>query len=102
VDEDLRRYVKLANKLGFYAEFRAGLGTDITEELELLCLQVAKEWDRKVFFMGQLAFEGETFWTRLLHNQTSFALQRKLLFNGLEAVILPIRLRLDSGKEKSA
>ncbi len=94
VEQDLAKYVKLANKLGFYAESRVGIGTDVIEELDLLCQQVAMEWDKKVYFMGQLAFEGETFWTRLLHNQTSFALQRKLLFNGMEAVILPIRLRL--------
>src|SRR5262249_19234127 len=95
VEQDLNKYVKLANKLGFYAEAKAGIGTDVIEELDFLCQQAAHEWEKKVYFMGQLAFEGETFWTRLLHNQTSFALQRKLLFNGLEAVILPIRLRLD-------
>jgi hypothetical protein len=94
----LAKYVKLANRLGFYAESRAGLGTDVISELDVLCQQVAMEWEKKVYFMGQLAFEGETFWTRLLHNQTSFALQRKLLFNGLEAVILPIRLRMDGKK----
>ncbi len=93
VNDSLAKYVALCKGFGFYAESRAGLGTDIVDELELLCLQAGKEWDRKVFFMGQLAFEGESLWTRLLHNQTSFALQRKLLFNGLEAVILPIRLK---------
>lgn len=98
VEADLARYVKLANNMGFYAEGRAGLGTDIIEELELLCMQVAREWKKKVYFMGQLAFEGETAWTRLLHNQTSFALQRKLLFSGLQTVILPIRLRLDQSE----
>ncbi len=98
VEADLSKYVKMANKMGFYAESKAGLGTDVIEELDQLCQQVAIEQGKKVYFMGQLAFEGETFWTRLLHNQTSFALQRKLLFNGLEAVILPIRLRIDSGK----
>jgi hypothetical protein len=98
VEQDLDKYVKLANRMGFYAESKAGLGTDVIEELDLLCQQAAMEWGKKVYFMGQLAFEGETFWTRLLHNQTSFALQRKLLFNGLEAVILPIRLRME-GKE---
>ncbi len=96
VEQDLAKYVKLANQMGFYAESKAGLGTDVIEELDLLCQQVAMEWNKKVYFMGQLAFEGETFWTRLLHNQTSFALQRKLLFNGLEAVILPIRLRMEA------
>ncbi|MFA5975682.1 MAG: APC family permease [Elusimicrobiota bacterium] len=94
VDQDLEKYVKLANRFGFYAEARAALGTDVIEELEVLCSQVRQEWTKKVFFMGQLTFQGETFWTRLLHNQTAFALQRRLLFNGYEAVILPIRLRL--------
>jgi amino acid transporter len=96
-EQDLSRYVGLANSLGFYAESRASLGTDIIVTLEALCRSVSKEWEKKVYFMGQLAFEGETFWTRMLHNQTAFALQRKLLFSGLETVILPIRLRLEGG-----
>lgn len=94
VNQDLEKYVVLSNKMGIYAEHRYTLETDVIEGLETLCDRVSQEWDRKVFFMGQLAFEGETFWTRLLHNQTSFALQRKLLFLGHEAVILPIRVRL--------
>jgi len=96
IETDLKKYVELANRTGFYSEARFGLGTDVIEELDVLCNQVSKEWDRKVFFTGQLAFEGETFWTRILHNQTSFALQRRLLFDGHEVVILPIRLRLEN------
>lgn len=101
VENDLAKYVRTANRMGFYAESHAGLGTDVVEELEVLCGQVAQEWDKKVYFMGQLAFEGETLWTRLLHNQTTFALQRRLLFNGLEAVILPIRVRAASANVSS-
>ena len=95
VEQDLSKYKRLANSMGFYAEWKADLGTDVITGLDHLCQRVDDEWDKKVFFMGQLAFEGETFWTRLLHNQTSFILHRKLLFNGLAAVILPIRLRLE-------
>jgi amino acid transporter len=94
VKQDLEKYVSLANRLGFYAEYRMGLGIDAISELEKLCHTVFREWEKKVYFMGQLAFQGETFWTRMLHNQTAFALQRRLLFNGFETVILPIRLRL--------
>ena len=94
VGNDLNKFVELAEKTGFYAENRMILETDVTEGLETLCDQVAKEWPRKVFFMGQLVFEQETLWNRLLHNQTSYSLQRKLLFKGYEAVILPIRVRL--------
>ena len=93
VDQDMAKYVALANRLGFYAEARTALGIDAITELHALCHEVAHDWQKKVYFMGQLAFEGETFWTRLLHNQTAFALHRRLLFNGFESVILPIRLR---------
>src|SRR4029077_10945449 len=93
VDQDLNKYVQLTQRMGFYAESKSGIGTDVIEELVFLCQKIAPDWQKRVYFMGQLAFEGETFWNRLLHNQTSFELQRKLLFHGFEAVILPIRVR---------
>jgi len=96
VDQHLAKYVSLARRMGFYAQAYSSLGTDAIDELEQLCQEVSKDWKRRVYFMGQLAFQGETFWTRMLHNQTSFLLQRRLLFRGFEAVILPIRLRLGS------
>jgi len=91
---DLDKYVQLSQRMGLYAESKLNMGTDVIEGLERICDQVAQEWPKRVFFMGQLAFEGETFWTRFLHNRTSFVLQRRLLFNGQQAVILPIRVRL--------
>ena len=94
VQTDLDKYVLLSNRMGLYAESRMTLETDIISGLESLCNQVAEEWSRRVFFMSQLAFEGETFWTRLLHSRTSFNIQRKLLFHGQQAVILPIRVRM--------
>jgi hypothetical protein len=94
IQSDLDKYVELAKGMGLYAESRMDLETDVIEGLEDLCKKAAEEWPKKVFFTGQLAFEGETYWTRFLHNQTAFAIQRRLLFAGLEAVILPIRVRL--------
>ncbi|HRY28443.1 MAG TPA: APC family permease [Elusimicrobiota bacterium] len=94
VQIDLDKYVRLANRMGLYAESHMAFETDVIEGLEQLCQQVSSDWHKKVYFTGQLAFEGETFLTRFLHNQTAFALQRKLLFSGLEVVILPIRVRL--------
>lgn len=94
IRKDLDKYVELSNKMGFYAESYMTLETDVTEGLEALCQEVSPKWPRKMFFTGQLVFEQETLWNRLLHNQTAFALQRKLIFKGLEVVILPIRVRL--------
>ena len=96
VQADLDKYVQLSQRMGLYAESKLVLETDVIEGLERACEQVAQEWPKRVFFMGQLAFEGETFWTRFLHNRTSFVLQRRLLFSGQQAVILPIRVRLNT------
>ena len=46
-----------------------------------------------VFFAGQLLFEQDTWYHRLLHNQTAFSLQRRLQWVGLPMVILPTRVR---------
>jgi len=94
INKDLNRYVELANKMGFYAESMMLLDTDVNEGLEKLCHDVKSKWPKKMFFTGQLVFEQETLWNRFLHNQTSFALQRKLLFSGLQVMVLPIRVRL--------
>jgi amino acid transporter len=99
VEQDLSKYVHLANRMGFYAESKSGLGTDVIEELLSLCHKMALDYRKRVYFMGQLVFEGESFWNRLLHNQTSYELQRKLLFQGFQAVILPIRVDLSASED---
>ncbi len=90
--ESLKRYVKYCNDLGYYAEYRYKLGTDPLPELEQLCLEVAKEFPLGVFFGGQLIFDQESQFTRILHNNTSFELQRRLQFEGQQMVVLPIRI----------
>ena len=92
----LDKYVDLSNKMGLYAEGNMALDTDVIDGLEKLCQKASEEWPKTVFFTGQLAFEeGDHFWNRFLHNQTTFSLQRKLIFSGLQCVILPIRVRLN-------
>ena len=90
--EDLKSLVEFANCLGWYAEYRYALGIDLIEELEALCKSVSKDFPRPVFFAGKLVFEQENFLSRLLHNQTPFTLERRLQFEGLEMMILPIRV----------
>jgi len=45
-----------------------------------------------VFFAAKLVFKRENAANRLLHNQTAFALQRRLHLRGQTLVILPIKL----------
>ncbi|HEY7728796.1 MAG TPA: APC family permease [Candidatus Eisenbacteria bacterium] len=89
---ELQKYVDFARKLGFPAEYRYSIGTDIVDELENLCVQVSKDYPRSVTFGGQLVFQKEGAAQRWLHNQTCPALQRRLAFHGLPMVILPVRV----------
>jgi amino acid transporter len=89
---DLERYVQLAHRMGFYAEYRYTIGTDLIGELEGMCLDLVKEFRRPVVFAGQLVFERENLFTRTLHHETAFSIQRRLQFGGVQVIILPIRV----------
>jgi hypothetical protein len=89
---DLDRYTRFAESLGLYAEFRYALGTDVTEELERLCVDLMREFRRPVVFAGQLVFQRENLFTRSLHHETAFSIQRRLQFLGAQVVVLPVRV----------
>lgn len=89
----LRRYEPYVRALNGYFETRVTVGADVTGDLEEICIQIAKEFPRAVFFGGQLVFERETPWTRLLHSFVTYDLQRRLHLAGLPITILPVRMR---------
>ncbi len=92
VEADLAKYVAYAAGIGFRATSRSAFGTDPVDELVELCPKVTQEYPRSVFFAGHLVFPQETYWTRMLHSQTAYELQRRLQFQGLPMVVLPIRV----------
>ncbi len=94
VEDSLRKYEDLARRLGFPAGYRMGTGTDVVEAAEKLCMEIAKEYHRSIVFTGQLTFRLEKFYHRMLHNETAFAIQRRLQWSGITTVILPIRVRV--------
>ena len=89
---DLERYIQLAQRMGYYSEYRYTLGTDLIAELEGMCLDLVKEFRRPVVFAGQLVFQRENLFTRSLHRETAFSIQRRLQFAGVQVIILPIRV----------
>jgi amino acid transporter len=93
VKVSLKKYVAMAHKLGFAADYRTTLATDVVESAVELCQQVAEEFPRSTVFTGQITFRLEKFYHRLLHNETAFAIQRRLQWDGLTTVILPIRVK---------
>jgi K+ transporter len=93
VKNGLEKYVELARKLGFTADYRMTTGTDVVESAVNLCIDIAAEYPKSTVFTGQITFRLEKFYHRLLHNETAFAIQRHLQWHGLTTVILPIRMR---------
>lgn len=93
VQSNLEKYVAMAHKLGFAADYRTALATDVVESAVALCKQTAEEFPRATVFTGQITFRLEKFYHRLLHNETAFAIQRRLQWDGLTTVIMPIRVR---------
>ena len=91
-EQSVARYVHLAQSLGLAADARMSVGVDVLEEAEKLCLQVAKEFSKVVFFANKLIFEEERWYQRLLHNETAYQLQRRLQFAGLHSMVLPGRV----------
>jgi hypothetical protein len=92
-EESLQKYVDLAARFGMPATSRYALGTEAVAEAETLCLGVRKEFPRVTFFAGQVIFAQEKWYQRLLHNQTAFAIQKRLQWDGMTMVILPVRVR---------
>jgi len=90
--QDLEKYVAFAHNLGFRADYRYVIGTEAVEHVVELCESVRQEFPRSIFYMGQLVFENDRFYFRLLHNETAFAIQRRLQFAGLQSIVLPIRV----------
>jgi hypothetical protein len=90
--ESLDRYVAVARKLGLKATGMMIVGTDPVGECEDLCVQVSKRYPKVTFFAGKLVFQREKWYQRILHNDTAFALQRRLHWQGLPVLILPARV----------
>ena len=92
VKDQLQQYVTLCRSYGYPADYRTDVGTDVVEAATVLIEAIVKEFPRSTVFAGQLVFKHETPFQRILHNETAFAIQRRLQFAGITAVILPVRV----------
>jgi len=92
-EEMLAQYVRLANGLGLAATSRYRLGTEVVEEAEAVCLEVAREFPRATFFAGKMIFQRERWWQGVLHNETALAIQKRLQWAGRTMMTMPLRVR---------
>ncbi|MBP2683905.1 MAG: hypothetical protein H6R41_1601 [Deltaproteobacteria bacterium] len=88
----LQNYVEFVKGHGYYCEARTAIGTDAIESVTRLAEGVAKDFPNICVFAGKLVFKEENLVSRLLHNQTAFMAQKRLVFAGLPMIVLPIRV----------
>ncbi len=89
--KSLEKYVDLAREMGFAADFRMDIGTDVVDMAVPLCQDIAQEFPNSTFFTGQIVFRHENPFQKILHNETAFAIQRRLQYSGITTVIMPVR-----------
>ncbi|MFA6349420.1 MAG: APC family permease [Candidatus Omnitrophota bacterium] len=92
INAELDRYVVFMRSQGFYAKGFSGVDVDAVEGVEKIAADIYQQYSQAVFFGGQMVFPKETFFTRMLHNYTIFAVQRKLYNRGIPLIIMPIRV----------
>jgi amino acid transporter len=88
----LNYFVNFCHSHGLASRSYLTFGTEPVEALTTLCDQVRDDFPNAIFFTSKLIYEKENFLTRLLHNQGATALQRRLHFNGMQMVILPMKI----------
>jgi amino acid transporter len=88
----LEKYVTWARSQGMSADYRMAVGTEAVSTITEMCQEIVQEYPRAIFFTGRLIFKEEKWYYRLLHNETPNAIQRRLQFDGLQAIVLPIRV----------
>lgn len=92
VDNALRYFTSYAISRGYPATSVCAFGADPIGELIDLTLPVMKQYPNSICFSSLLVFDRESALTRLLHNQTATSLQSRLLVDGHQMIIVPIRL----------
>ncbi len=91
-ESESAKYVNFMHNNGYSAEAFFDYGTDVVEVVGDLAPKIVEKYPHSIFFGGQVVFPKESILTRWLHNFTVFAVQRKLYFDGIPVVILPVRI----------
>lgn len=92
LEEEGEKYVDYMKNHGTYAEGVYSVGVDVVEEIIRMAKRIQTEYPNPMFFGGQLVFSRESVFHRALHNYTIFSVHRRLHFEGIPVMIMPIRV----------
>jgi amino acid transporter len=96
--ENLLKYERYAQSLGLAAASAFAIGTEVAVEVEKIATDLTSRYREAMFVAGQLIFEEDTLWNRVLHNETAFMVQKRLQRRGLPMIVVPVRLDLEAGR----
>jgi amino acid transporter len=94
-----QKYVDLARNMGIAAEYRTKTGVDVVDTAVEMCEEITRKYPDSTVYTGQIVFRHEHPLQKILHNETAFAIQRRLQYKGITTVILPIRAEPEKGRD---
>src|SRR6266540_1336280 len=94
---DLQQYERFAAALGLPSMSIHAVGTEVAVEAEQLAVGLVQWYPKVLVVAGQIIFDEDTIWNRILHNQTALVIQRRLQQRGVPMIVLPIQLSLSRG-----
>jgi amino acid transporter len=92
--QSLLKYERYAHTLGLPAASAVSIGTEVAVEIEKIAEDMTGRYPGALFVAGQLIFEEDTIWNRILHNETAFIVQKRLQHMGHSMIVVPVRLDL--------
>ncbi|MFA6430868.1 MAG: APC family permease [Candidatus Margulisiibacteriota bacterium] len=92
IKREVNQYVDLMKRNGYHSEGFCLTGTDTVDETSGFVSTILKSFPNAVFFGGQVVFPRETAFSRLMHNYTLFAIQRRLFSKGISFFVVPVQL----------
>jgi amino acid transporter len=97
--KNLAQYEQFGAVLGLKATSAYAVGTEVAVEAERLATDLVRRFPKGLVVAGQIIFEEDTAYNRLLHNETAFLIQRRLQHAGVPMIVLPVQLDLRAARE---
>jgi amino acid transporter len=97
--KNLSQYEQFAAVLGLRATSAFSVGIEVAVEAERLATELVRRFPKALVVAGQIIFEEDTAFNRLLHNETAFLIQSRLQRAGVPMIVLPVQLDLRATRE---
>ncbi len=92
VEATLDYFVKYCHQHELASKSYSAYGADVIEKLMELTEEIRATYPQHIFFAGQISFQNDSWFKRMLHNGVAYTFQRRLHSLGEQIVLLPMRI----------